>query len=181
MRRDGPDWADEKNSSRGGESFATPVARIFPLHLDAKHTKRDTVRCNMGGWYWDGVYMGLFVAAGVLAAAIVPRAAIAAAIGGVSGFVVGLLVFDLDEAIFGAIGGVLGGIGAAILVAGALRRGGTRGGTGALVGFGALLLAAAAFVPIVGFLEAAAVPALGARMRRREPERHAGLRTLARD
>jgi hypothetical protein len=38
-----------------------------------------------------------------------------------------------------------------------------------------------AFVPLVGFLEAAAVPALAARMRRREPERYAGLRTLARD
>jgi hypothetical protein len=38
-----------------------------------------------------------------------------------------------------------------------------------------------AFIPLVGFLEALAVPALALRMRRREPERYAGLRTLARD
>ena len=45
----------------------------------------------------------------------------------------------------------------------------------------ALVGAALAFVPIVGYLEAAAVLALGARLRRRAPETHAGLRTLARD
>ena len=70
---------------------------------------------------------------------------------------------------------------AAQVVAGALRRGGTRGGTGALVGGGALLLAGAAFIPVVGYLEAVALPALAARLRRTQPERYAGLRTLARD
>ena len=34
---------------------------------------------------------------------------------------------------------------------------------------------------LVGYLEAVAVPALGARLRSRAPERHAGLRSLARD
>jgi hypothetical protein len=135
----------------------------------------------MGGWYWDGVFTGLFVAAGVLVAAIVPRAVIAGAAAAVAGVVVGLLAFDLDEAIFGGVGGLLGGLGAAVIVAGALRRGGTRVGTGILVGLGAVATAALAFVPVVGFLEAGALPALAARMRRREPDRHAGLRTLARD
>jgi hypothetical protein len=50
-----------------------------------------------------------------------------------------------------------------------------------LVGAGAVLAAGLAFVPVVGYLEAAALPVLGLRLRRREPERHAGLRTLARD
>ena len=50
-----------------------------------------------------------------------------------------------------------------------------------LVGLVALVGAALAFVPVVGYLEAAAVPILGARLRRRSPDTHAGLRTLARD
>jgi len=135
----------------------------------------------MGSWYWDGVIAGLFVAAGVLAAAIVPRVVIAAAVAAVAGVLVGIFAFDLDEAIFAGVGGLLGGVGAAPVVAGALRRGGTRGGTAALVGLGALGAAALAFVPALGFVEALALPALALRLRRREPERHAGLRTLARD
>jgi hypothetical protein len=76
---------------------------------------------------------------------------------------------------------VLGSLGASPVVSGALRRGGTRGGTALLVGIAALIAAALAFVPVLGYLEAAALPVLGRRLRRREPERHAGLRTLARD
>jgi len=45
----------------------------------------------------------------------------------------------------------------------------------------AAVVAALAFVPVVGYVEALAVPALGLRLRRRAPERHAGLRTLAKD
>jgi hypothetical protein len=56
-----------------------------------------------------------------------------------------------------------------------------RVGTAVLVGAGALVVAGLAFVPVLGYLEAAALPALGLRLRRREPDRHAGLRTLARD
>jgi uncharacterized membrane protein len=62
-----------------------------------------------------------------------------------------------------------------------LRRGGTRGGTALLLTLAAAVGAALAFVPVLGYLEAAAVPILGARLRRRSPDRHAGLRTLARD
>jgi hypothetical protein len=45
----------------------------------------------------------------------------------------------------------------------------------------AVLLAALAWIPIVGYLEAVVVPALAARLRGRMPERYAGLRSLARD
>jgi hypothetical protein len=36
-----------------------------------------------------------------------------------------------------------------------------------------------ALIPLVGFLEFLALPLLAVRMRRRQPERYAGLRTLA--
>jgi hypothetical protein len=49
------------------------------------------------------------------------------------------------------------------------------------VGVAALVVAALAFVPLVGYLETLALPLLAARMRRRQPERYAGLRSLARD
>jgi hypothetical protein len=43
------------------------------------------------------------------------------------------------------------------------------------------VLAALAFIPIVGYLEAIALPALAARLRRTQADRYAGLRSLARD
>ena len=79
------------------------------------------------------------------------------------------------------VGAACGALGSAPLVAGTLRRGGTRGGTAALLVGAAVVVAALAFVPGVGYLEAVAVPLLGLRLRRRAPDRHAGLRTLARD
>jgi hypothetical protein len=42
-------------------------------------------------------------------------------------------------------------------------------------------VAALALVPFLGYLEAAALPVVARRARRLEPERYAGLRTLARD
>jgi hypothetical protein len=135
----------------------------------------------MGGWYTIGILAGLGAAFGVLAAGLVPRFVVAAIAALAAGVLVGLLVFGWPEAIAGAVGGVLGSLGATPVVSGALRRGGTRGGTALLVGAFALVVAALAFVPVLGYLEAAALPALGRRLRRREPDRHAGLRTLARD
>jgi hypothetical protein len=133
----------------------------------------------MGGWYTIGVLVGLGAAFGVAAAAIVPRLIVAAVAGAVVGALVGFAVFGWEEAVGGAVGGVLGAAGATPVVAGARRRGGTRAGVAVLVGLGALVTAALAFVPVLGFLEAGALPVLGARLRRREPERYAGLRTLA--
>jgi hypothetical protein len=135
----------------------------------------------MGAWYTIGILAGLGAAFGILAAGIVPRLVVAAIGAVVAGAVLGYFVFGWPEAIAGAVGGVLGSLGATPVVSGALRRGGTRGGIALLVGLAALVAAALAFVPVVGYLEAVALPALGRRLRRREPERHAGLRTLARD
>lgn len=135
----------------------------------------------MGAWYTIGIVVGLGAAVGVLTAALVPRVVVAALAAVAAGVVIGFLAFGWAEAVGGAIGGLLGGVGATPIVAGALRRGGTRSGTAVLVAAGAVVVAALAFVPVVGYLEAVVLPALGLRLRRHEPERHAGLRTLARD
>jgi hypothetical protein len=139
----------------------------------------------VGGWYTIGLLAGLGAAIGVLLAGALAsvRLGLAAAIGGAAaaGALLGWLVFDVPEAAAGAVGGILGALGAIQLVRGALRRGGTRGGTALLVGVAAAGLAALALVPLVGYVEAVALPALAARLRRRSPETYAGLRTLARD
>jgi hypothetical protein len=144
----------------------------------------------VGSWYWIGVSAGLGTAAGVLVAGalgavrrVLVASAVVAVIAGAA------LGFAIDEwqpggwidVVVAAIAGLLGLLGAAQVVGGALRRGGTRGGTGMLVGGGAIVLAAVAWIPIVGYLEAVALPAIAARLRRTQPERYAGLRTLARD
>ena len=135
----------------------------------------------MGAWYWIGVLAGVGVAFGLVAAAIVPRWLVAAVLAAVVGVAVGLLVFAWPEAVAGGVGGVAGAFGAAAVVIGALARGGTRIGVALLVMAGALVVAALAFIPILGYLLIAAAPALGFRLRSRMPERYAGLRTLARD
>jgi hypothetical protein len=135
--------------------------------------------------YRIGVAAGIGVGAAVLAVGWLARsrAGLAAAFvaAGAVGVVVGFLIDDWSEAVAGAVGAVLGGLGAAQIVRGALRRGGTTGGTGILVGLAGVGLAALALVPVVGYLEAIGIPAFAARLRRRQPERYAGLRSLARD
>jgi hypothetical protein len=135
--------------------------------------------------YWIGVALGLGVAAGVLLAGLLAagRAGMAVAILGAAavGAGVGFLIWGGEEAIAGAIGGAVGAAGTAGLVRGALRRGGVRGATAALIGIAALVCALLAFVPLLGYVEAIVVPALGARVRRREGDRYACLRILARD
>jgi hypothetical protein len=79
------------------------------------------------------------------------------------------------------IGGVAGATAAAVVVVGALRRGGTRGGLALIVATVSAGLAGLAFVPIVGYLEVVSLPALAARLRRTAAEKYAGLRSLARD
>ena len=135
----------------------------------------------MGDWYTVGLGVGLGVALGVLAAGVLPRRYVAPVLAAAAGVGIGFLIEDWNEAVGGLLGGLAGGLGATPVVAGALRRGGTRGGLAALVGAAALAAAALAFVPFFGYLEAVVLPALGLRLRAREPERHAGLRTLARD
>src|SRR5712691_1377888 len=139
----------------------------------------------MGHWYWIGVCAGLGVGIGVLVvgalAATRTLLAIALVIAGGLGVLVGLGLGKWDEAIGGGAGGVLGTLGSAQVVAGTLRRGGTRAGTALIFGVAAIVLAALAWIPGVGYLEATIVPALAARLRGRLAERYAGLRSLARD
>lgn len=135
----------------------------------------------MGTWYLIGLFVGLGTAIGAVAGGIVPRALLAALPALAAAIAVGLLVERWPEASGGAVGAVAGALGVTPVVAGALRRGGTRAGLALYVGAGGLALAGLAFVPVVGYLEAIALPALGWRLRSREPDRHAGLRTLARD
>jgi hypothetical protein len=131
------------------------------------------------------VCAGLGVAVGVLLAGlfagtrIALTAALVLAVG--AGIAIGYGLGQWDEAIGGGAGGALGAIGAGQLVMGTLRRGGARFGTAIFIGLAALVLAAIAWIPIVGYLEAALVPAFAARLRGRAPERYAGLRSLARD
>lgn len=135
----------------------------------------------MGGWYWIGVAAGVGAALGVLSIGVLRDVRFALPLAVATGAAVGWLVADWAAVIAGAVGGVLGAIGASPTVRGALARGGTRGGTAVLVAGAALVIAALSFVPIVGYLLALALPVLGVRLRRRQGERHAGLRILARD
>lgn len=135
----------------------------------------------MGSWYTIGILAGIGASLGVLAVALAGRLVIAAGAAAVVAAVIGFFVFGWPQAVAGAVGAICGGVGAWPLATGALRRGGTRGGTATLLGLAALVGAGLAFIPVVGYLEPLAVLALGLRLRRRAPERHAGLRSLARD
>jgi hypothetical protein len=135
----------------------------------------------LGAWYWIGVATGLGAAFGVLGQGILRDVRIVLPLAIAVGAAGGYLLADWAGAGGGIVGGALGALGANPVVRGALSRGGTRGGTAALVGVAALVLAALAFVPVLGYLLALVLPALGTRLRRRQGERHAGLRILARD
>jgi len=144
----------------------------------------------MGGWYWIGVCVGLGAAAGVLLAGVAGAARAALPVAGVLAAVAGAgLGYGFEgwqpggwgDIVGGVVGGLVGALGAVQVVRGALRRGGTRGGTALLVGGAAIATAALAWVPVLGYIEALALPWLAARIRKRSPERYAGLRSLARD
>jgi len=140
----------------------------------------------MWEWYRIGLSLGLGLALGALFAAVLAprRPALLVAVGTAAiaaGAAIGYAIGGWHEAVAGGVGGCLGAIVAARLVLGTLERGGTRGGTATLVGLGALILAALALVPALGYLEAVALPALAARARGRRVDRVAGLRSLARD
>ena len=138
----------------------------------------------MGDWYSIGVFAGLGVALGIAAAGALGGrrfALVAPFLAAAIGVALGIVFADAEEAAAAGVGGVLGAAGALQLVRGALGRGGTRFGTALLVLLAAVVAAAIAFVPLLGYVEAVAVPALGVRLRKRAGERYAGLRTLARD
>jgi hypothetical protein len=130
-----------------------------------------------------GITLGLGVAFGLLSAAV-----LAAWKYGLVASIVGALALGLAAGLLlegwiglpGALAGpVVGALSASIVARGALRRGATPGGTAFLLGSAAVVLGALAFIPLAGYVIAVVVPAVAARRARREPERYAGLRTLA--
>jgi hypothetical protein len=139
----------------------------------------------MGMWYTIGLLAGLGVALGVLLAGglATTRAGIVAAavLAAAAATGLGFAFLGWPEAVGGGIGGALGALGASQFLRGALQRGGTRAGTAALLALAAVVLAVLALVPVVGYLQTVAVPALAARLRRRSSRTYAGLRILARD
>ncbi|HET8607631.1 MAG TPA: hypothetical protein VFL66_11475 [Gaiellaceae bacterium] len=139
----------------------------------------------MGAWYAIGLLAGIGAGLGVLfvgmLAALRYGALVGLALAAAIAVGIGFGAEHWPEALAGGLGAVCGVAGARQVVAGALRRGGTRGGTALLVGGTALVIAGLAFVPALGYLEALALLALGARLRARAAQRYAGLRILARD
>ena len=154
-----------------------------PCDLDTQTAALDWI--PVGDWYLDGLLAGLGAGLGVLFVGMLAsvRAGFVAAIvlAAAVGVGIGLAVDNWDEALAGGLGAITGALGAHAIVAGALRRGGTRGGTAVLVGGAALVIAGLAFVPALGYLEAVALPVLGLRLRGQAGRRYAGLRVLARD
>jgi len=130
-----------------------------------------------------GIAAGAGAAFGLAAAGAFARfdraPLLAALVALVAGALVGWLVFDWKAAIAGGVVGALSGFGAGTFARGAVRRGGTPGGTAALLVGAGLVAFVLAFIPIVGFLEGIAIPVLALRVRRRGGEKYAGLRTLA--
>jgi hypothetical protein len=144
----------------------------------------------MGSWYWIGVSAGLGAAIGVLLSGVTGagrggRIAVIL-LAGAAGAGVGWGIQSWQpggwgDRLAGIAGGLAGALGAAQTVSGALRRGGTRVGTAALVTGAAVFVAAIAWIPVAGYVVAFALLALAVLLRRARPERYAGLRTLARD
>jgi hypothetical protein len=168
--------------SNGGAGRRLPVER--------PNARQRYAGALMGSWYWIGLCAGLGAGAGVLLSGLAGAARAVSIAAGIlalaAGVGIGLAVDGSHrggwgDVVAGVLGGLAGALGAAQVVRGALRRGGTRGGTATLVAGAALLVAALALVPVLGYLEAVALPVLAARLRRRAPERYAGLRTLAKD
>jgi hypothetical protein len=130
-----------------------------------------------------GISAGAGAALGVAVAGLLARsqrAPVAAAVLALAAAaVLAWLVFDWKAAIAGGAGGLLGGFGAGVFGRGAVRRGGTAAGTAVLLVVAAVVAFALALIPVVGFLEAIAIPALALRARQRAGEKYAGLRSLA--
>jgi len=139
----------------------------------------------VGDWYTIGTALGLGIAFGVLFAGLLAATRLgriaAVLLATAAGAVAGVLIEDWTELVAGGLAGLVGAAAAVVIVAGALRRGGTRLGIALIVGVSAIGLAALAFVPVMGYLEAIGLPALAARLRRTQAERYAGLRSLAKD
>jgi hypothetical protein len=121
-------------------------------------------------WYWLGVSAGLGVGAGIPAGQGRERPGILLAATVVLGAAVGLIGALATR--WALVGGVVGLLLAVVF----LRRLSRDAVLVAVVGSTVLAL-----VPVLGYVEAAVVPLVGGRLRRRAGSRYAGLRILARD
>jgi hypothetical protein len=140
----------------------------------------------MADVYWIGVFLGLGLGIGVLLAGVLGGSSragmlVAVALAAACGFGAGILLGDEPEAAAAALGGIFGAVSTSELVRGALGRGGVRVGTALLLAGAGAALVALSLIPLVGYLATIALPLLAIRMRRRQPDRYAGLRTLAGD
>jgi hypothetical protein len=137
----------------------------------------------VGSWYTIGLCLGLGLGLGVILTGLLGSTALgasaAALVGTAAGAVAGVLIGDTAETIAGGVAGFLGAVSAAAVAYGALRRGATRLGIAAYLGMAGVVVCLLALIPVLGYLEAAGVPLLAARMRGRQAARFAGLRTLA--
>jgi hypothetical protein len=158
----------------------------FPaLRLDKQPFRHRLYTGRVSIAYWLGVAAGLGAALGVLAAgalAAAPRGRllavfIAAAVAAAAGYALG----DWGHAVLAGVAAAVAALAAGTIADGTLRRGGTPVGTGMLLAGLAVVFAALAFVPLLGYVEALVPAALAARLQRRAGERYAGLRVLARD
>ncbi len=137
----------------------------------------------MDDLYTIGMSLGLGLAAGVLLAGVLAgwrHGRLASIIGALGvGVVAGLLVRGWLGLPGGLAGGIIGAVSAGTIVRGALRRGATIGPTAFLLVCAAMVIATASLIPLVGFVLAVVLPVVAYRRTRSEPERHGGLRTLA--
>jgi hypothetical protein len=163
-----------------GSTEASTNLAAERLRKERRYTGR-----AVGAWYSIGVFAGLGVALGVLLVGLLASlrsgTLIALVVAAAALVGAGFAFQTWKEALAGGIGAACGSLGAGGFVRGALQRGGTRGGTALLVAGLAVVLAGLAFVPALGYLEAVALPVLGARMRARAGRRYEGLRILAKD
>ena len=104
-----------------------------------------------------------------------------AAVAAASGAGVGYAIGGWHEAVAGGVGGALGARSSHRWSPGPCGAEERVAAPPSWSGLAALVLAALALVPVVGYLEAVGLPALAARARRHGGDRYAGLRSLARD
>jgi hypothetical protein len=137
----------------------------------------------VGDWYEIGVALGLGLAAGLLLAGALAGwryGLVVSVVGALAvGVAAGLLVKGWLGLPGSLLGAVIGAVSASIIARGALRRGATPGATAFLIATASIAVGLLALVPVAGYVLAVLVPALAARRARNEPDRHAGLRTLA--
>jgi hypothetical protein len=191
MRRPGPELSIVKKASTELLFSFVCMAVVCPANSRANPPDGSRAGAStlygVGDWYWIGVALGIGIGIGIAGGGIFGAGGpwlgvvLGAIAGAAVGVAVGFIVGDAPEIGAGAVGGILGAVAATPVVSGALRRGGTRGGLGAIVGAVGLIMAALALVPALGYVTAVAVPVIAFGLRRRGGGRYAGLRILARD